>query len=96
LKASATAAVFVGAVQTAETLKKQYGPINKRYEWDEERRENEESRFGKRLLYPGDSTDGNIYFRAGTELSGNTLTMPVKSFYDGADQASISKTIPVN
>jgi hypothetical protein len=96
LKATVTAAATVGAVQTAETLKKQYGPITKRYEWDEERRQNEESRFGRRLLYPGDSTDGNIYFRVGTQFSGNTLTMPVKSFYDGSDQASLSKPIPVS
>jgi hypothetical protein len=96
LKASVTAAATVGAVQTAETLKKQYGPITKRYEWDEERRQNEESRFGRRLLYPGDTTDGNIYFKAGTSFSGNTLTMPVKSFYDGSDQASLSKPIPAS
>jgi hypothetical protein len=96
LKATVTAAATVGAVQTAETLKKQYGPITKRYEWDEERRQNEESRFGRRLLYPGDTTDGNIYFKAGTQFSGNTLTMPVKSFYDGSDQASLSKPIPVS
>lgn len=93
VKATVTAAVSVGMVQTIDTLKREYGPIEKRYEYDEQRRTNEESRFGQRLLYPGDSTDGNIYFSATTSFEGQMLSIPVKSFYDKTDQSSITKII---
>jgi len=93
--ASATAAVSVGVVQTVDTIRREYGPINKRYEYDQARRENEESRFGRRLLYPGDRSDGNIYFPAEATMHGKMLTIPVKSFYDGSTQSSISVLIEV-
>jgi hypothetical protein len=93
-KATLTAAASVGAVQTAEGILNEHGPILKRYEWDEERRENEESRFGKRLLYPGDLSAGEIYFPFDTSFEGMILKMPVKSFYDGSAQASVTKVLP--
>ncbi len=95
LVASVTAAASVGVVQTVDTFKREYGPIPKRYEYDQARRTNEESRFGRRLLYPGDSTDGNIYFQSGLALRGKMLTIPVKSFYDGSTQSAVSVLIDV-
>lgn len=93
LAAVATAAPSVGIVQTLETIKIEHGPIAGRYEWDEARRTHEESRFGRRLVYPGDSTDGNIYFSADTPFEGRLLSIPVKSFYDNSDQAAVTKLI---
>ncbi len=96
LKATVTAAASVGIVQTAETMKREAGPIEKRYEYDHQRQVNEESRFGRRLVYPGDSTDGNIYFSANTSFEGQLLSMPIKSFYNTANEATLSKPIRAN
>ena len=88
------AAVTVGAIPTAEGIIKEHGPIKKRYEWDEQRREREETRLGKRLLYPGDKTEGLVYFRDSDSFSQKFLTIPVTSFYNGAEQASLRKPMP--
>jgi hypothetical protein len=93
-KSTIAAALTVGAVPTAQTIIVEHGPILKRYEWDEQRRQHEENRFGKRLLYPGDKSDGMVYFTDGTTFDQKSLTIPVKSFYDGADQASLIQSIP--
>jgi hypothetical protein len=93
-KSTIEAALTVGAIPTAQTIIVEHGPILKRYEWDESRREHEETRFGKRLLYPGDKSDGTIYFKDGTSFDQKSLVIPVKSFYDGADQAALIQSIP--
>jgi hypothetical protein len=93
-KSTVEAALTVGAIPTAQTIIVEHGPILKRYEWDESRREHEESRFGKRLLYPGDKSDGTIYFQDGVSFDQKSLVIPVKSFYDGADQAALMQSIP--
>ncbi|HEY9684972.1 MAG TPA: hypothetical protein V6C86_25570 [Oculatellaceae cyanobacterium] len=89
------AALTVGAIPTAKGVITEHGPIRKRYEWDEQRREREESRLGQRLLYPGDKTEGLIYFRATDSLNKKTLTIPVKSFYDGTEQTALRQTLNV-
>ena len=93
-KSTVEAALTVGAIPTAQTIIVEHGPILKRYEWDESRREHEETRFGKRLLYPGDKSDGVMYFKDGTSFDQKSLVIPVKSFYDGADQAALIQSIP--
>ena len=93
VKATVTAALTVGAVQTAETIVKERGPIKERYEWDEQRREREDSRFGKRLLYPGDKSDGMIYFNSDVSFGSKSLAIPVASFYDQSDQTCVNVAI---
>jgi hypothetical protein len=93
-KSTVEAALTVGAIPTAQTIIVEHGPILKRYEWDESRREHEETRFGKRLLYPGDKSDGMIYFTDGISFDKKSLVIPVKSFYDGADQAALIQAVP--
>lgn len=93
-KSTIAAALTVGAIPTAQTVITENGPILKRYEWDEQRRQHEENRFGKRLLYPGDKSDGVVYFIDGTSFDRKSLVIPVKSFYDGADQASLIQPVP--
>jgi hypothetical protein len=89
------AAITVGAIPTTKGVITEHGPIRKRYEWDEQRREREASRLGERLLYPGDKTEGLIYFRETDSLSKKALTIPVKSFYDGTEQMALRKTLEV-
>lgn len=95
-RATVTAALTIGAVQTAETIITEHGPIRKRYEWDEQRREREDSRFGKRMLYPGDKTDGLIFFDSTITLNKKLLTIPVTSFYDGTAQTALQKILDVD
>ena len=90
-----TAAVSVGIVQTAETMKREAGPIENRYEYDHARQKNEESRFGRRLVYPGDSTDGQIYFDSNVPLEDAVLELPIKLFYDSTTEATLGKPIRV-
>ena len=93
LKSTTTATLTVGAVQTAEGIKRQAGPILPRYEGDEKRREVEDTRFGKRVVYPGEDSEGIIYFLTGDNLQGATIQLPTSSLYDNNDKASLSKRV---
>jgi hypothetical protein len=93
LKATTTATVTVGAVQTAEGIKSQFGPILPRYEGDERRRELEDSRFGKRVVYPGENSEGVVYFQTDASLQGAVLQLPTASLYDNNDKAEVSQRI---
>ncbi len=87
------AGISVGAIPTVETFKEQFGPIEKRYGYDEDRRAREQTRFGKRVLYPGDTSSGNVYFKVGSIAQGMTLRFPIKSFYSQSNQVVLSTTI---
>lgn len=93
IKATTTATVTVGAVQTAEGFKSQFGPILSRYEGDEKRRELEDTRFGKRVIYPGENSEGILYFPINADLHGATLKIPTASLYDENDRATVSQKI---
>jgi hypothetical protein len=90
---SLAGAATLGAVPTAKGILNQSGPVLQRYGCDEKRRENEVARFGKRIVWPGDSTKGIVYFTAEQPLSGAAIQMPVLSLYDLSDQAFIVHTI---
>ena len=94
LKATTTAAVTVGAVQTAEGFKKQFGPILPRYERDERRREVEDGRFGQRVIYPGDFSEGIVYFLTNESLQGSSIKVPATSLYDNKDKAALDSEPP--
>jgi len=90
LWASTSAAVSIGAVQTVLDQKRFDGPILGRYEQDEDRRRNEESRFGKRVVWPGDSSQGVLYFAGVTTLQDAVLNIPVHALYNDVEQSVLS------
>lgn len=78
--AAVVAGVTIGAYPTIRDLKNQKGPILKRYGSDEQRRENLAERFGKRILWPGDISEGVIFVREGEKIAGASVEMPVGTF----------------
>lgn len=78
--AAVVAGVTIGAYPTIRDLKNQKGPILKRYGEDEQRRENLSERFGKRILWPGDISEGVIFVREGEKIDGAWVEMPVGTF----------------
>ncbi len=57
---------------------------------DMQRKQSEQERFGQRILWPGDSSEGIILFPAEESLVGAVVSLPICSFFDSADQASVS------
>jgi hypothetical protein len=87
-------AVTVGLEPTildAIRLKK---PVRLRYGPDERRRLAEASRFGKRILWPHQKTDGVIYFKTAERLAGGKIEMPMHTLFDAADSASLTDGTP--
>ncbi len=77
----------IGAIPTVKdyiTMKK---PIRKRYGPDEHRRLVEASRFGKRILWPHQKTDGVLYFKTHDTFTGAKLEIPVHTLFDKPDSA---------
>lgn len=92
LSAAVQAATTVGAVPAIKDRAIQRGSVRGRYGHDEKRREKLFSRFGKRVLYPGDSTEGAIFF-AGKLPAGATIAVPVRDFYYQDNRASLTLTV---
>jgi hypothetical protein len=86
---SVAAGATLGVVPTTKGIVRQSGPVLTRYGWDERRRQDEVARFGDRVVWPGRSTKGIIYFDCDRPLSGAAIQMPVSSLFDTSDQASI-------
>jgi hypothetical protein len=84
------AAATLGAVPAVKDSIMQAGPIPQRYGADEARRINELSRFGKRVLWPGDTTTGFIYFKTADPLKGFVIELPVSSTIDATDHGSLT------
>ncbi|MBS1992823.1 MAG: hypothetical protein JSS83_20035 [Cyanobacteria bacterium SZAS LIN-3] len=98
LKATASATVTMGWAQTLRDQKQGSEPVvaanGGRYGLDEQRRQDQFRRFGKRVLWPGDSTSGVIYFNFDqTKTPLNAIVLPVSSYYDRADQATLTLSI---
>lgn len=92
LSAAVQAATTVGAAPAIKDRAVQRGSVRGRYGHDEKRREKLFSRFGKRVLYPGDSTEGAIFF-AGKLPAGATIDVPVRDFYYQDNRASLTLTV---
>ena len=94
LKATTAAAVTVGWAQTLPDQKRFSGPVlgpgGGRYSLDEQRREDQLRRFGKRVLWPGDASTGVIYFDSPKALTGATIDLPVSSYYDQDDRSTVT------
>lgn len=84
------AAVTVGAWPSVEDILKSKSPTLKRFGRDEERRAQDEQKFGQRILWPGDSSTGTIYFASRESLVGAVVKIPARSFFDLKDQATAS------
>ncbi len=85
-------AVTIGGYPTIRDARIQAGPILQRYGCDETRREDELSFFARRIVWPGETTSGVIYFKEHGSLKGAVLTLPVNSLYNKGDQATITAT----
>ncbi len=85
--ATISAAVTVGAVQTVEDQVTENGPMAGRYGWDNARRIDRQTRFAKRVLWPGDSSEGVIYLKTNKALSGAVVELGVSAYYDASDRA---------
>lgn len=93
--ATIKAGVTVGLAPTIRQEEVQRGPILNRYGADELRREDEQSRFGKRIIWPGDTTDGIVYFQTTSSLRGGTFELPVCSM-SSQEKSNISGSSTVN
>lgn len=82
----------VGAAPTIRDQIKHRAPVLDRYGMDETRRESEVSRFGKRILWPGDSSEGIVYFKV--RVRKGSIAMPANTLYDSQDKAELSSSLP--
>jgi hypothetical protein len=83
------AAVSIGSFQTVTDFFVQRGPVLKRYGVDEKRRETEEQAFGSRVVWPGETSKGLVYFPSASSLRGAVLKIPVRGLFDPTDQATL-------
>ncbi len=81
----APAAATVGLVPTVEDFYKYSKPPLTRYGKDQERRVVESSRFAKRILWPGEKTQGIIYFDSKAAIEKATIEIPVATLFDKKD-----------
>ncbi len=63
VKASITAIATVGTAGAVTDQLNESGPVKDRYGFDEKRREDQLKLFSRRVLFPGESTSGLIYFK---------------------------------
>lgn len=84
--------ITIGAVPTLKDMKIAKGPKLERYGCDELRREDEVARFGKRVVWPGASSNGIVYFKT-TPSKGATMEMPVSALFDSNDKTVVTTAI---
>src|SRR5262249_33838575 len=84
------AAATVGWAPTLKDIHTMKQPVRMRYGPDEVRRLAEESRFGERVLWPHQKTEGIVYFPAGTSLKGAKIEMPVHTLFDATDRTILT------
>jgi hypothetical protein len=77
---AAETAVTVGLLPTIHDARIGRGPILPRYGCDQKRRVATAERFGKRILWPGDDTQGIVYFQTEDDLSKGVVQLPVVTF----------------
>jgi hypothetical protein len=80
----------VGAIPTVKDYMTMRKPISKRYGPDERRRIVEASRFGKRILWPHDKTQGIVYFQTHDNFADIKLQIPVNTLFDNPDSALLT------
>ena len=80
-------AATVGATTTIEDYHKMKQPIRKRYGSDQRRRAAEVSRFGERILWPHQETQGILYFETNDDISQAKVQIPAHTLFDAPDHA---------
>ncbi len=90
---SALSPSLLSSRQNDDLLKLKNTMLTKRGK-DDLRKESDQERFGQRILWPGDSSEGIILFPAEESLVGAVVTVPIYSFFDSKDQATVSTTSP--
>lgn len=83
-----TAAMTIGAWQAVSDDKLLHGPVSERYGFDNANRNQRLLRFGERVLWPGDSSDGLVYFEnsKSAPIARASLQLPVADFYKPSDR----------
>jgi len=81
------ATVTVGATPTVEDYIRLEKPIRKRYGSDQRRRSAEITRFGERILWPHQETQGILYFQTSEDLSKAKIQIPAHTLFDAPDKA---------
>ncbi len=82
----APAAATLGTNLTVEDYLRMKKPIRKRYGSDQRRRMVEASRFGERILWPHQETQGILYFQSGEDLSKAKIQIPAHTLFDATDK----------
>jgi len=88
------AAVTVGLEPTIKDVIISKRPVLQRYGTDENRREAEATRFGKRILWPHEKTQGIVYFKTCDSLTGAKIEIPVSMLFDPQDKALVTVNAP--
>lgn len=86
------AAVTIGVVPTVKDEIKFRKPVLDRYGPDEQRREVESSRFGRRIIWPGQKTQGILYFQTEGSLVTSHIEIPAATLFDTQDACVLSST----
>jgi hypothetical protein len=86
------AAVTVGAVPTISDIKNAKRPVLDRYGHDEERRSVEASRFGRRILWPHQKTQGIVFFETDDPLGSARIDIPATTLFDQKDTGILSSS----
>jgi hypothetical protein len=86
------AAVTIGVVPTVKDEIKFRKPVLERYGSDEQRREIESMRFGRRIIWPGQKTQGILYFQTEDSLTSSHIEIPATTLFDAQDTCVLSST----
>jgi hypothetical protein len=86
------AAVTIGAALAVKDEIKFRKPILERYGPDEQRREVESTRFGRRIIWPGQKTQGILYFQTEDSLTSSHIEIPATTLFDAQDTCMLSST----
>jgi len=84
------AAITVGAVPAIKDMKTNNEPILARYGPDEARRQVESSRFGRRILWPRQKTQGILYFQTEEALGTAKINISATTLFDPQDTCTLS------
>ena len=84
------AAMTIGVVPAVKDEFKIRKPVLQRYGPDEKRREVESSRFGRRIIWPNQSTQGILYFQTDSPLATSHVEIPAATLFDTTDACVLS------
>lgn len=75
-------AVTIGAALAIHDQLVENGPVLRRFGGDEKRREATAQRFGKRIVWTGDSTEGTLFFPTSNiaDINGGNIRLPIVTF----------------